>query len=326
MNLQLPPLCQHSAYKQNNDTIEREGFFHKPVLSQEVIDFLKPQPGAVFLDGTLGGGGHALLLLQAGATVIGCDRDKEALMHARERLASFGDRFLSIESNYADIPRHLASMGIKAVDGVLLDLGVSSYQLDTPERGFSFQKEGPLDMRMGLSPRTAAEIINTAELSELVHIFRAYGEEPRAVTLAKRIISERSQKLITTTTELAALVARGVRPGPRHPATRIFQALRIAVNEEIEGLERALPLLSELLASKGRLAVISFHSLEDRIIKHFLRKHSVVEVDDPTWPAPRPNPYRLFNLLTPRSITASEEELHNNPRSRSARLRVAEKL
>ena len=219
----------------------------------------------------------------------------------------------------------MASLGVTQLDGILLDLGVSSHQLDTPERGFSFQREGPLDMRMGHSGQTAADLVNTAPASELARIFRQYGDEPRAIQFAARIVRAREKKPFTTTTELAELIAAG-RQGPRHPATRVFQALRIAVNDEIGSLERSLPELSALLAPCGRLAIITFHSLEDRIVKHFFRRHSVVEIDDPTWPAPRPNPERIFDLLTPRSLTASPEELASNPRSRSARLRVVEKL
>lgn len=300
-------------------------FRHEPVLASEIVDFLRPAPGMTILDGTLGGGGHSGLLLKAGARVIGTDRDPSALAHTREHLAPYGDRFTALEGNFAEAPAALASLGITQLDGILLDLGVSSHQLDTPERGFSFQREGPLDMRMGHSGQTAADLVNTAPASELARIFRQYGDEPRAIQFAARIVRAREKKPFTTTTELAELIAAG-RQGPRHPATRVFQALRIAVNDEIGSLERSLPELSALLAPRGRLAIITFHSLEDRIVKHFFRRHSVAEIDDPTWPAPRPNPERIFDLLTPRSLTASPEELASNPRSRSARLRVVEKL
>jgi 16S rRNA (cytosine1402-N4)-methyltransferase len=301
-------------------------FVHESVLAKEVVAFLQPGPGRTILDGTLGGGGHAELFLHAGATVIGLDRDPEAVAHATQRLASFGDRFIPLEGNYVNADRHLVAMGITHVDGILLDLGVSSYQLDTPERGFSFQREGPLDMRMGNSFRTAAEIVNTATLSELLSIFREYGEEPRAMTMATRIIRERQHQPITTTTQLGSLLAEGMPSGPRHPATRIFQALRIAVNEEITLLEEALPRLAALLVPKGRLAIITFHSLEDRPVKKFFRKHAALEIDDPTWPAPRPNPNRFFALPKNWSLEATPEEVANNPRARSARLRLAERL
>lgn len=301
-------------------------FSHTPVLAAETLSFLQPESGKIFFDGTLGGGGHAELLLEAGARVVACDRDPAALAHARERLARFGDRFISFESNYAEAPAHLAAMGFSKFDGILLDLGVSSHQLDTPERGFSFQKEGPLDMRMGRFGRTAADIVNTADLSELVKIFREYGEEPRSLAFATRIIRERHHSPITTTLQLATLLAQGMGSGPRHPATRIFQALRIAVNEEMSSLEKALPQLAAMLSSHGRFAVITFHSLEDRMVKRFFKKHAAPEIDDPTWSAPKPNPEQLFKPSLPHSVIADQTELTNNRRARSARLRMAEKL
>lgn len=305
---------------------EKKTFSHCSVLAQEAIDFLQPHPGALFLDGTLGGGGHAELLLEAGATVVACDRDKEALSYASKRLERFGERFHYFEGNYAEADVFLSARGITKVDGILLDLGVSSYQLDVPERGFSFQREGPLDMRMGASLQTAASIVNTAELSELVKLFREYGEEPRAMMMATRIMRERTRHPITTTTQLASLLAAGLPSGPRHPATRVFQALRIAVNEEITSLQQALPRLTKLLKPGGRLGIITFHSLEDRLVKKFLKKHAALEVDDPTWPAPRPNPERFFLLAKNWSIRPGEEEIASNPRARSARLRWAERL
>lgn len=299
-------------------------FRHESVLAAEVVEFLRPAPGRTIIDGTLGGGGHSGLLLKGGARVIAFDRDPEALAHARALLAPHGESFTALEGNYAEAPAALAAMGVSRVEGILLDLGVSSHQLDTAERGFSFQREGPLDMRMGRSGATAADLVNTLPAAELARIFREYGDEPRAIQFAARIVRAREKKPLETTAELAGLIAAG-RTGPRHPATRVFQALRIAVNDEIGSLERALPAFASLLAPGGRLAVITFHSLEDRIVKHFFRRHSVAEVDDPTWPAPRPNPDRLFDAVTPRSVTASPAELAANPRSRSARLRVVER-
>ena len=300
-------------------------FRHEPVLAKEVVDFLRPASGRTIIDGTLGGGGHSGLLLKGGARVIGFDRDPEALYHTREHLASHGERFTAVEGNFSDALESLAALGISQVDGVLLDLGVSSHQLDTAERGFSFQREGPLDMRMGKSGPTAADLVNMLPASELARIFREYGDEPRAIQFAARIVRAREKKQIVTTAELAELIAAG-RTGPRHPATRVFQALRIAVNDEIGSLERALPAFTSILSPGGRLAVITFHSLEDRIVKHFFRRHAMSQIDDPTWPAPRPNPEYLFEVLTPRSVTASPGELSANPRSRSARLRIVERL
>lgn len=299
-------------------------FVHKAVLMEEVLSFLRPAAGRTILDGTLGGGGHAGMLLAGGARVIGFDRDPEALAHVRQSLAGHGPLFTAVEGSFENAPGHLADLGISRLDGILLDLGVSSHQLDTAARGFSFQAEGPLDMRMGKSGATAGDLVNTASLERLATIFRDCGEEPRARLYASRIVRSRQAKPIDTTLELARLIAAG-RGGPRHPATRVFQALRIAVNDEMGALERALPKLSALLSPGGRLAVITFHSLEDRLVKQFFRRHSLAEVDDPTWPAPRPNPERLFDNLTPRSVTASEDELRLNPRSRSARLRAVER-
>jgi 16S rRNA (cytosine1402-N4)-methyltransferase len=299
-------------------------FRHESVLAGEVIDFLRPAPSRIIMDGTLGGGGHSRLLLDGGARVIAFDRDPEALAHARALLLPRGDAFRAVEGNFADAPDALAALDVASLDGILLDLGVSSHQLDTPGRGFSFQRSGPLDMRMGDAGMTAADLVNTAPAQELARIFREYGDEPRAIQYAARIVRAREKKPLETTEELAGLIAAG-RSGPRHPATRVFQALRIAVNDEIGSLERALPALASLLSPGGRMAVITFHSLEDRIVKHFFRRHSVAEIDDPTWPAPRPNPERIFDALTPRSVTASPAELSANPRSRSARLRVVER-
>ena len=300
-------------------------FHHEPVLSAEVIDFLRPAPGRTFVDGTLGGGGHSSLLLQGGARVVGFDRDPDALQHSRTKLMSYGDLFTAVEGNFAEAASILNTLGIQKLDGILLDLGVSSHQLDTAERGFSFQRQGPLDMRMAKSGMTAADMVNTLEASELARIFREYGDEPRAIQFAARIVRARQHGGITTTGQLAELIAAG-RSGPRHPATRVFQALRIAVNDEIGSLERALPAFANLLSQDGRMAIITFHSLEDRIVKHFFRRHSLVEIDDPTWPSARPNPDLLFDTLTPRSITASTVELERNPRSRSARMRVVKRV
>jgi 16S rRNA (cytosine1402-N4)-methyltransferase len=300
-------------------------FHHESVLSAEVLDFLRPAMGRTIVDGTLGGGGHSSLLLHGGARVVGFDRDPDALHYSRKKLTSYGDLFTAVEGNFAEAPRILATLGIEKLDGILLDLGVSSHQLDTAERGFSFQRQGPLDMRMAKSGLTAADMVNTLEASELARIFREYGDEPRAIQFAARIVRARQHGAISSTRQLAELIAAG-RSGPRHPATRVFQALRIAVNDEIGSLERALPSFGNLLAPGGRMVVITFHSLEDRIVKHFFRRHSLVEIDDPTWPSARPNPDLLFDTLTPRSITASPVELERNPRSRSARLRVVERL
>jgi len=302
--------------------------FHVPVLVNEVLEILQPSEGKVFLDGTLGGGGHSERLLQAGARVIGLDQDAAALEQARARLEKFGNRFASSQSNFRDAQIALDAMGIQKVDGVLLDLGVSSHQLDTADRGFSFQQNGPLDMRMNPQRgRSAADILNSAPVEELIRIFRDYGEEPHSARLASRVVQIRQQHEFRTTFDLVAAVESVVRRhGPRQPSTRAFQALRIAVNEELDVLSSALPALTDLLAPGGRMAVITFHSLEDRIVKRYFRHRSTATIDRPEWPEPRPNPEFSFKLLTSSPLVASATEVQNNPRARSAKLRGVQKL
>jgi 16S rRNA (cytosine1402-N4)-methyltransferase len=303
--------------------------FHTPVLLDEVIGVLTPRAGKTIVDGTLGGGGHAEALLEAGARVIGIDQDPEALTFAKEkRLHRFGTRFQPVWANFEDLGKVLDGLQIAEVDGVLLDLGVSSWQLDTAGRGFSFQREGPLDMRMNPETgRTAADIVNTAGAGELARIFQIYGEEPHARRIAARIVSARATRPFQTTMELA-LAVEGVVPrrGRIHPATRIFQALRMAVNREMEVLERALGEAAGRLRAGGRMAVITFHSIEDRMVKEFFKLRTMAELDRPEWPEPRPNPDFIFRALTRKPVIASAEEQRSNPRSRSAKLRAVEKI
>lgn len=302
--------------------------YHQPVLPGEVLVALQPRPGRLFVDGTLGGGGHSGLLLDAGASVIGMDQDEDAIRVSVEKLGRHGERFVAVRGNFSDAGRILDSMGVTSLDGVLLDLGVSSYQLDTPDRGFSFQANGPLDMRMDRRAEiSAADIVNDSPIEELVRIFRDFGEEPRAARVASRIVQQRTQRRIETTFDLLAAVEPVLKKnGPRNPATRIFQALRIAVNRELEVLESALESFVEILRPGGRIAVISFHSLEDRIVKRFFRERSTEFHDRPEWPEPRKNPAYALKLITPSPEVASPVEQASNPRSRSAKLRVAEKL
>ncbi len=302
--------------------------YHAPVMPTEVLEYLRPREGAVCLDGTLGGGGHSELLLRAGAVVIGLDQDQNAISTAQERLSDFGDRFIAERANFSMAGEVLDRLGIDKLHGVVLDLGVSSHQLNTAERGFSFQKDGPLDMRMDQSvPITAAELVNQAPLEELVRIFRDYGEEPKAARVASRLVQLRVSRPFRTTFDLVAAVESAIRrTGPRNPATRVFQALRIAVNSELRVLKEGLQVLSERLAPGARMVVLTFHSLEDRIVKHFLREHSTEWIDRPEWPEPRPNPLCSFRLITPAPVTPSPAETDNNPRARSAKLRVAEKF
>lgn len=303
--------------------------YHVPVLVEEVAAFLRPAPGMLFLDGTVGGGGHSERLLEAGAEVIGLDQDPDAVAEAGRRLARFGSRLRLIEANFREADGVLDDLGERrGLAGVLLDIGVSSHQLDTAERGFALMKDGPLDMRMSrATDRSAADLVNSLPVAELARIFRDYGEEPRAMQIAARIGALRIQHPFVTTFDLAAAVSSvAPRTSGRHPATRVFQALRIVVNDELGALEEALKTIPATLAPGGRLAIITFHSLEDRIVKHFFREHSQEWIDRPEWPEPRRNPNRIFRLLTPHPMDAGADEITNNPRARSAKLRVVEKL
>ncbi|XHR31324.1 MAG: 16S rRNA (cytosine(1402)-N(4))-methyltransferase RsmH [Chthoniobacteraceae bacterium] len=302
--------------------------YHEPVLLGQTVALLAPAPGKLFLDGTLGGGGHTEAFLEAGARVIGIDQDPQALEFAGRRLARFGDRFTPVRANFEMAGPVLEELRIGGIDGALLDIGVSSWQLDTPGRGFSFQAEGPLDMRMNpQGPVTAADIVNTASEEELIRIFREYGEENAARRIAKQILKERVSALFATTLDLARCVEKvNPRRGRVHPATKVFQALRIAVNRELDVLVAALSGISERLNPGARFGVICFHSLEDRIVKNFFRARSTPWIDRPEWPAPRANPDFQFRLLTGKPAVAAEEEANRNPRSRSAKLRVVEKL
>lgn len=286
---------------------------------------MQPAEGKFIIDGTLGGGGHSELFLKAGATVLGVDRDPEALAHATNRLAPYGDRFSTWEGNHSDV---VNDSSIEKADGILLDLGVSSRQLDSAERGFSFMREGPLDMRMGpSSPRTAAEVVNEWPEAELLRILREYGEEKKARRIVAAILERRQDKPFTTTLDLADCIEKAVgRQGRIHPATRSFQAIRMAVNEELESLQQALEAVPSLLKPGGRLLVITFHSLEDRMVKRFLKQRSTEWLDNPAWPEPRRNPDCQFKLLARKAIAPTEAEVSVNPRARSAKLRVASLL
>lgn len=303
-------------------------FRHETVLADEVTEALQPGPGKVFLDLTLGGGGHSERLLEKEGTVVGVDRDEAALAAASGRLARFGARFRVLRGNFARFPELCREAGLGKFDGILLDLGVSSHQLDTPERGFSFLRDGPLDMRMGRGDGiTAADLVNHAAEGELARIFREFGEEPQARRVARAIVAARSKNGFTTTLQLAEFLESLLgRKSGHHPGTRVFQALRMAVNGEMAALQAALAAAPAWLKPGGRLAVISFHSLEDRVCKTHIREHARPLLDRPEWPAPRANPEHCYRDLTRRPIEASENELARNPRARSAKLRVAERI
>lgn len=309
----MSPLC--SAYRKQNlnfmelefQEMEAQEFLHVPVLSQEVISGLAIRPGGHYLDATVGGGGHSRLILEAApdVRVTALDQDQDALSAAQKQLAEFGERVKFVLSNFSAY-QYTAN----TFDGILADLGVSSYHLDQPERGFSFRHTANLDMRMDQRQSlTAADVINEWDEADLADIFFKYGEERLSRRIARRIVERRP---FTTTTELAEAIAYAVprqyRYGRIHPATRVFQALRIAVNDELKVLETFLAQAPPALVSGGRIAIISFHSLEDRLVKHSLRDSS------------------LLKVLTKKPITANEAELQQNPRSRSAKLRIAEKV
>lgn len=303
-------------------------FHHVTVLLNEAVEALQPAEGKVLVDATLGGGGHTERLLQAGAEVWGIDQDPAARAAAKARLAEFGERLHVVAGNFRNAADMLRKHGVEQVDGLLADIGISSPQVDCAERGFSFLHEGPLDMRMNpSSPRSAADIVNTAAESEIADILWQYGEERASRAIARRIVQERAKAPITTTTQLADLIATVLpRKGKQHPATRSFQALRIAVNDELGALDALLQSGLNMLKSGGRFAVITFHSLEDRAVKRYFELVCKPEIDRPEWPAPRPNPAYAARLVYRKPITPTEQELSANPRSRSAKLRVIEKL
>ena len=307
--------------------------YHTPVLLEEVVAQLQPRPGGLYVDCTVGGGGHAEGILRASAPegrVIGLDCDDEALAASRERLAAHEGRVQLLHANFAELEETLMSLGVTAVDGLVFDVGVSSRQFDEPSRGFSFQREGPLDMRMNRAAGpAAADVLREASVEELTRIFRVYGEERRARAIAMRIDRERARQPITTTTQLASLVEQVLGPkrgGGIHPATRVFQALRIQVNRELENLQRGLVGAVNVLRAGGRLAVISFHSLEDRIVKQFFVRLSTGCVCPPQLVGCACGRQEVLRLVTRKPVMSTSEEVERNPRARSAKLRVAEKI
>jgi 16S rRNA (cytosine1402-N4)-methyltransferase len=304
---------------------------HLPVLVAETLEWLAPRRGGWFVDATVGLGGHAAALLEASPEVhlVGIDRDSEALARAGRRLERFGPRVRLARANFHHLEQALAGLGVRGVAGVVADLGVSSLQLETAERGFSFRREGPLDMRMGMSDVTAADLVNETSEGELVRIIREYGEERQARRIARAIARVRTERPITTTGELKRLIdevkgSRAAREERIDPATRVFQALRIEVNQELAGLESFLRQAVNLLETDGRLVVISYHSLEDRIVKNTLRDLARGEIDPVTGRSRSES--QLIEVLTRKPVRPSEAEVAFNPRARSARLRAARRL
>ncbi len=301
---------------------------HIPVLYHEVLDLLQPAPKGRFVDGTVGAGGHAAGLLERSAPdgrVLAFDRDLAAIAYAQKRLAPFGERVIFVNASYAEMGHLAPAYGFAVLDGVLLDLGLSSRQLEDERRGFSFMREGPLDMRFDPTQgETAADLINNLTEADLADIFWRYGEEKQSRRIARLVVAERP---FHTTTQLADAIVRGVSQRRRiHPATQVFQALRIAVNHELEAVEQGVKTAVTLLRPGGRLAVISFHSLEDRFVKQYFRQLSQDCVCPPNQPVCTCQARATVRLITRKAVKADARELEANPRSRSARLRVIEKL
>jgi len=307
---------------------------HQPVLYHEIIHALQPRSAGLYVDGTVGAGGHARGILEASSPdgkLLGLDLDPQALTLAQENLAPFGERVILKRASYVTLAGQLSALGWAAVHGILLDLGLSSMQLDTPERGFSFRVDAPLDMRFDPgAPTCAADLVNNLPEAQLADLIYRYGEERRSRQVARAIVAARP---IATTGKLAEVVAKAVLPpGGRsgraglHPATRTFQALRIAVNGELEAIEQVLPQAITALAPGGRLAVISFHSLEDRLVKQFFRRESQDCLCPPRQPVCTCGHRASLAEITRKPVKPSETEALSNPRARSARLRVAEKI
>lgn len=305
-------------------------FGHIPVMLYEAVDGLSVRPDGVYVDGTAGGGGHSAEILSrlTTGTLYSIDQDPDAIAEVTRRFKD-NDRSVILQGNFSEMQALLAEKGVFSVDGVLLDIGVSSHQLDEGARGFSYHEDAPLDMRMSQSGPTAADFVNTAELSELSRVISLYGEEKFAYSIAKGIVRAREDKPIETTLELAEIVKANVPQKVRrdgHPARKTFQAIRIAVNRELEVLEKGLDAAFELLSPGGRLSVITFHSLEDRVVKQFMKDKAQGCTCPKDFPVCVCGNTPKGKIITRKPIAPSEEELERNPRARSAKLRVMEKL
>lgn len=309
-------------------------FVHEPVMLAECLEALAVKPNGIYLDGTVGGAGHSLRIaerLGEGGRLIAFDKDGDALLAAGKRLEKYIDKVTFVRDDFANAERHLDALGIEGLDGVLLDLGVSSYQLDNSERGFSYIKDAPLDMRMNREQRLdAREVVNGYSAEELERIFREYGEEKLARRIAERIVSERKKRPLESTLQLAQLVAECYPEKTRwkfgNPAKRVFQAVRIEVNGELDGLYDSVTALARRLVKGGRMAVITFHSLEDRAVKNAFRQLSLSCVCPPDFPVCVCGKVKEVEILNAKPITASAEELARNPRAESAKLRTIERI
>ena len=312
--------------------MEEYGFVHKSVLLYETVGSLNIKPGGIYVDGTLGGGGHAYEVCKrlGGGRLIGIDQDADAIRAAGERLAPFKDKVTIVRSNYQNIENVLKELNIEKVDGIYLDLGVSSYQLDTASRGFTYREDAPLDMRMDQrNPTTAADIVNGYSEMELFHIIRDYGEDNFAKNIAKHIVKARAEKPIETTGELSEIIKAAipakVRATGGHPAKRTFQAIRIELNHELDVLENSIDTMIRLLNPEGRLSIIPFHSLEDRIVKTRFRTNENPCICPPDFPVCVCGRKSMGKVITRKPILPSKEELEENSRSKSAKLRVFER-
>ena len=309
-------------------------FEHIPVLLNETLEYLDPKPGGVYIDGTLGGAGHSSEIVKRivpGGVLIGIDQDSNAIDAAKRRLEAYKDNVVIVRDNFRNIKAIALQKGFKEVDGILLDIGVSSHQLDEKERGFSYMQDGPLDMRMDTeSSLDASDIVNNSSEQELIRILRDYGEEKWAVRIAKFIAEERKNNRIDTTFKLADIIQRAIPAAARrdggHPAKRTFQALRIAVNDELQVLEEAVTNAAGLLKPGGRLVVITFHSLEDRIVKKIFNNMEKPCTCPPQLPVCACGKEPLLRVITKKPVTAGVEELKVNTRSKSAKLRAAERV
>ena len=309
-------------------------YYHVPVMLKESIEALKIQSDGIYIDGTLGGGGHAEEIakkLSAGGRLIAIDRDKQAITAAKEKLAPYSKKITFIHSDFKDFEEHLKKLGISGVDGILLDLGVSSFQIDEPTRGFSYMNDGKLDMRMDNTQETSAyEVVNTYSQEKLAQVFFDYGEEPYGRAIASAIIKARKEKPIERTGELSTIIENAIPMKDRyksgHPAKRVFQAIRIEVNKELEHLERAIKDMVRWLNPRGRLAIISFHSLEDRIIKQTMTLCATDCICSKKMPICACGHKAEIGIISRKPIVASDSEVSRNSRAASAHLRIAQKI